>query len=596
LAADAVGEEGKPGYIPAVTEVKATVGKTLVNLNGTHYTDNGVEVYPDSCKVLGRIFGCNDINGSPLDSATVHIYKTAGASRTPQKDLDDIDDSKHHYHIQAVYGGGNLAAFVPSDANMNTATTHVIIDGCDMTSIKQVYGGGNAASTPATLVDVNGTYEIEEIFGGGNGKDALPNGDPNPGANVGYKAYPDDANYETRNSDTWTYGLGAARVNIFGGKIHRVYGGSNTKGNVRQMALTLLDGQEECDFNIDEAYGGGKSAPMDGAAKLEMACIPGLKVAYGGAEEAEIHGDVTLNITNGTFDRVFGGNNVQGKIYGTITVNIEETGCRPVIIGQLFGGGNQAPYEQADPTRPGPTINVRSFTSIGDIYGGGYGETATVKGDTYVNINVCDGKFANQDTDEDLTVNKTSITFMQFKRTTDTTEDPNGFVYKTDNSLITEENPKGYVYQQDGNGNNLLDEQGNPIKIRETEPKTINIKLPPHAAGDIGSINNVFGGGWAAKVDGNTNVCIGTTTQEVFVTPVKKTVNNEEVETTDAERTHTVKGASIIGNVYGGGNEAEVTGRTNVIIGKDISAPAPSTTTPAPVAPSAETSESTVTP
>ncbi len=587
LAVAAVGEEGKPGYIPAVTEVKATVGKTLVNLNGTHYTDNGVEVYPDSCKVLGRIFGCNDINGSPLDTATVHIYKTAGASRTAKKDLDDIVESKHHYHLQAVYGGGNLAAFEPSDENINTATTHVIIDGCDMTSIKQVYGGGNAASTPATFVEVNGTYEIGEVFGGGNGKDPISEGKPNPGANVGYYDYAkrdsngdvetdengialDDPNYDTpakRQDPTIgkLYGSGMANVRIYGGKIHRVFGGSNTLGNVRNIALTLLDGQEDCDFSVDEAYGGGKSAPMDGAAKLEMACIPGLKAAYGGAEEAEIHNDVTLNITNGTFDRVFGGNNVQGTITGTITVNIEETGCRPIIIGQLYGGGNQAPYEAAE-GKTGPTINVRSFTSIGDIFGGGYGKTATVKGDTHVNINVAEGDFVNQDTDEELTGNKT-ITFQQFQRNDDGT-----FVYD-------ETNDPGHT-------------------TRLTEPKSINLYLPPHAAGEIGGINNVYGGGNEARVEGNTKVSIGTekyvlintitegddlTNKNYYISSGAGTAESpyeytKATGTAQANKKYyaLVKGANIVGNVYGGGNEAEVTGNTNVTIGKQET----TTTTP----------------
>ena len=579
LAVAASGTEGQPGYIPPVSEVKATVGKTLVNLNGTHYTDNGVEVFPDSCKVLGRIFGCNDINGSPLDTATVHIYKTAGASRTAKKDLDDIVESKHHYHLQAVYGGGNLATFDPSEANKNKATTHVIIDGCDMTSIKQVYGGGNAASTPATFVEVNGTYEIGEVFGGGNGKDPIGEGKPNPGANVGYYDYAKrDENgvvvviegvvqeqeaYNTKDKrqadgSGVVYGTGKAEVNIYGGKIHRVFGGSNTLGNVRNIALTLLDGQEDCDFSVDEAYGGGKSAPMDGAAKLEMACIPGLKAAYGGAEEAEIHNDVTLNITNGTFDRVFGGNNVQGTITGTITVNIEETGCRPIIIGQLYGGGNQAPYRAAA-GKTGPTINVRSFTSIGDIFGGGYGKTATVTGDTHVNINVAEGDFVNQDTDEELTGNRT-ISFQQFQRNDDGT-----FVYD-------ETNDPGHT-------------------TRLTEPKSINLYLPPHAAGEIGGINNVYGGGNEAEVEGNTQVSIGTekyvlintitegddlTDKNYYIrssgagTEESPYVYEKATGTASANTEYyaLVKGANIVGNVYGGGNEANVMGSTNVTIGK----------------------------
>ena len=510
----------------------ASVGSTLVKLNGTVEVVDNVNTYPDKCVVNGRIFGCNNLNGSPTGTATVHIYKTWGSARTEKDHLHDISDSNHKYHLRAVYGGGNLAPYTAQNG-----ATHVIIDGCDMTSIRTVYGGGNAASTPATLVDVNGSYEIEEVFGGGNGKDSITVNNvkqANPGANVGYYAYPDDTDYETRNAAPWTYGTGEAHVNIYGGLIHRVFGGSNTKGNVRQIAVTLLDGEVEgCDFSIDEAYGGGKSAPMDGASKLEMACIPGLKVAYGGAEEANINNDVTLNITNGTFDRVFGGNNVKGTISGKITVNIEETGCRPIIIGQLYGGGNQAPYT-AKNVEDGPTLNIRSFTSIGDVFGGGYGKTAVVTGDTHVNINVCKGRYADYETDPSLTGNH-PLSFTQYQRTTE----------------VTADNPDGFVFDADKN--------------RMTENITIpDLYLPPHASGKIGGINRVYGGGNQAEVIGDTHVYIGTTSQEIFATPASAL---------EADRTHKVDGVNILGNVYGGGNQANVTGRTNVVIGKQIVAP-----------------------
>ena len=170
-------------------------------------------------------------------------------------------------------------------------------------------------------------------------------------------------------------------------------------------ALTLLDENSGCDFCVDEAYGGGKSAEMDAEAKLLMACIPGLEAVYGGAEAADVRGNVTLNITNGTFDRVFGGNNLSGTINGSITVNVEEIGCKPVKIGELYGGGNQAGYSvngynsDGTPKETGtrlyddPQVNVMSFTSIGNIYGGGYGSGATLVGNPTVNVNVAYGKF-----------------------------------------------------------------------------------------------------------------------------------------------------------------------------------------------------------
>ena len=584
LAKEAQGTEGEEGYQSAVSAVEAKVyGEVLVNLNKPTTTTTGegegattTTTYGD-CEVKGTIFGCNNLNGSPQKDVTVHVYKTvkkndSGVMAKPTKDSGT-------YEMTAVYGGGNLAAYYPDDATTRgIAKTNVIIDGCDLTSIKQVYGGGNAASVPATHVVVNGTYEIEEVFGGGNGLDKISkNGTliTNPGANVGFKDYWDYAkeedleDYNTKDKrltnttflENYVYGSGKASVDIYGGLVHRVFGGSNTRGNVRETAVTMLQDMEGCEFVIDEAYGGGKSAPMDAEAKLLMACIPGLSVAYGGAQDADVQGGVTMTITNGTFDRVFGGNNISGTINGPIVVNIEETGCRPIVIGQLYGGGNQAAYtapwkdenDHSKGRKDGPTVNVKSFTSIGEVYGGGYGETAVVNGDTHVNIDVTEGKWASKETTQDEIK---EIKFSEFKRTS--------------------------------NGGFELDGDGNRIE----ETKTITVKIPGHKKDAIGAIGNVFGGGNAAKVDGNTNVNIGTRMgadeyMAVVDVPTTAVTADDGYYTRSGEgytafigtpsagttyyKKYTIKGADIRGNVYGGGNNADVTGNTNVVIGKEAS-------------------------
>lgn len=578
------GKEGEEGYkpgVPAVEAVEALVGNTKVNLNGVDNSENSasyaswglvkddtgtdnsyiVNSAKKGCVVEGNIFGCNNINGTPKGTATVHVFATQNANAATIANPADGEKTAKvsgRYDVAAVYGGGNLAAYEPNatltdgtddqkEASKPSAT--VIVDGCDLTSIRQVYGGGNAASTPATKVTVNGTYEIEEVFGGGNGKDKIDKGQgliTNPGANVGFKDYWDyekekdmDA-YDTKDKrqtnttfqDDYVYGSGKASVNIYGGKIHRVFGGSNTRGNVRITAVTMLDNRTDCDFQLDEAYGGGKSASMDAEARLLMACVPGLKEVYGGAEEADIQGDVTLSITNGTFDRVFGGNNISGTIGGSISVNIEETGCKPIIIGELYGGGNEAPYsiygydtdedgklvlkEEGENPNNSPVVNVKSFTSIGDIYGGGYGGTAVMVGNPTVNVSVAEGKYYDNDISE--------------------------------------------------LGDNAATNGGFPV--------------PSHAKGKIGAINNVFGGGNAAKVIGDTNINIGTldkvTVKSFMVDSANNPVYDEDgyQETEEVEKT--VIGADIRGNVYGGGNNAQVTGNANVKIGKEVN------TTPSP--------------
>ena len=536
-----VGTEGNEGYVAGV-EAKV-YGNVTVELN------KDIADEAKGCIVRGNIFGCNNLNGTPKGDVTVHIYKTQNVNATRITNPAEGEQTAKvvsRYDVNAVYGGGNLASYEPTD--LINGKTNVIIDGCDRTSIRQVYGGGNAASTPATSVTVNVTYEIYELFGGGNGKDDITvNGvtKKNPGANVGFRDYSaveDDERWDTKeeretNTDfitNYVYGSGNAGVNIFGGTIHRVFGGSNTKGNVRKTAVTLLDEQGDCAFVVDEAYGGGKSAPMDAEAQLLLACIPGLKAAYGGAEAADIHSNVTLNITNGTFDRVFGGNNISGTIDGSIKINIEETGCKPVIIGELYGGGNRAAYSiygykqvtegegneavtrwvaiedandpealTGDNIHADPQVNVKSFTSIGSIYGGGYGTTAVMVGNPTVNINEVVGTPATRPTTGNF--------------------DENGF--------------KGVT--------------------KNIEDHTVT--LPSNKNGKIGAIGNVFGGGNAAKVIGNTHVNIATLNTVDYVT-------KGSGETTPRTGI-TVVGADIRGNVYGGGNAAEVTGDTHVEIG-----------------------------
>jgi hypothetical protein len=116
--------------------------------------------------------------------------------------------------------------------------------------------------------------------------------------------------------------------------------------------------------------------------------------------------------------------------------------------------------------------------------------------------------------------------------------------------------------------------------------------IPSHAKGKMGAISEIFGGGNAAKVIGSTTVNIATqeevylvkqvaagatlpagcytrsgagTTASPFVYTAASGTAEEHV--TYYEK-RDVLGADIRGNVYGGGNNAEVTGNTNVTIGK----------------------------
>ena len=439
------------GYDTKAQDTNPSATTVNVELDGTAF-DCFYGTDENKTPQTGQIFGGNNENGWPTGLSTVHVYKTVAYGTTNVRTADKTNTT---YELAAVYGGGNKAK---SDAN---AGTSVIIEGCDATSIASVYGGGNAAYVMNSSVTVKGTYEIGTVFGGGNGTVSA--------ADV----------------------KGTATTVLNGGTIHDFYGGSNSQGTIGKyeggvasggtdITINDLNLDTDCSLKVDNIYGAGKNANVDGNISMTMGCLSDaytIQNLYGGAQAADIKGGVTLTVTSGRFDRVFGGNNLSGTIGGDITVNIEETGCKPIIIGQLFGGGNQAAFDH------NTQVNVKSCTSIGQVFGGGLGSTAVVKGNTEVNINT---------TVSDLNKDAT-----------------NGVFAESTFSFTDEDN------------------------------NSVTVTIPAHAKDKVGTIGYVYGGGYGANVEGNSEVYIGTSQ-------------------TDANATY---GVNIINNVYGGGYGAA----TNVL-------------------------------
>ena len=561
-----LGETGKPAYVWGDVKVELNKGIAITGVKGC---------------VVNQIFGCNNLNGTPEGNVEVHVYNTQRAGATQIVNDANVTNAKvagtqdsngdfdlNSFDVAAVYGGGNQADYIPVDGT--NQKTYVVIEGCDRTSIGNVYGGGNAAAVPGTHVLIKGSYEIGEVFGGGNG------------AKEGTRAHVGKYN-ETE--EDYTLGDGKALVQLMAGKVKFVYGGSNTRGNIRGGAtVNNVDNvwtegtQADCceNMQVGQIFAGGKNADMASGADVILGCTNSndwVEEIYAGARRANVGGDVSLTITSGKFGRVFGGNMISGKLNGSITVNIEENGvCGiPVIIGELYGGGNLAPYSiygyndngtvktSGDNPHASPVINVRAFTSIGNIFGGGYGYSAVMVGSPTVNIN----EAAINHTDEDVTYNGN-----QFSGT-------NLYFKKSENSEIS-----------------VLDlsKTSDPTDMTNV----YKVVVPDHTDGKMGAIGNIYGGGNAAEVQGDTHVNIGTDT-EVYVVRPDLTVTDkvkgfytrswdsatktyDYTLIVDADKTaeegvnyyqkRDVAGADIRGNVYGGGNKADVTGSTNVVVGK----------------------------
>lgn len=442
-------------------------GMVYVNIGSGEKDGDGCAAnITGNATIEGSVYGCNNVNGTPLDSVFVNIYKTAHGD-SPQTNHYPIDYPTNYdewsiealaanaayqaYAISAVYGGGNRAAYLPplnGNGKPKCATVHVW--DCRQNTIREVYGGGNAADVgstgvggiPAnTRVIIDGG-RIHQNFGGGNGYSAIgnhddPDGDDyNPGANI----------------------YGTASSYIYAGLIDEVYGGANQYGSIDVIDLHVLSTDCCDDAAYGKVFGCANEAPINHSIVTTIGCgvgeigelyggsnladigNPGSTNAnvtlnvYGGDYEsvfggskgqvagnrhANIYGDVTLNIYGGKIVKAFGGSDQLGNVFGTITVNVDTVynpNCDdPYQLDTVFGAGNVTyynPYHVDDEGHPialngggqpitnpdgtggyiinGPIVNIINGTVRKAVFGGGKGATAITTANPQVNIGVVD--------------------------------------------------------------------------------------------------------------------------------------------------------------------------------------------------------------
>ena len=491
--------------------------------------DNGGSVSGEAT-IGGAVFGCNNVNGTPKDNVFVNIYKTARTSGT-----NTVSDNG--FALSEVFGGGNKAAYLPATTGKKT-TVHVYT--CDNT-IQYVYGGGNAAdvgdgtTSSATDVIIDGG-RIEWVFGGGNGAGA-----GNPGANV----------------------FGDVTVDYHAGEITYLFGGSNEKGNITGDKNVNLLADGSCAKHINSLYGGSNQAPITGDVAITMACSAvecPIDTVFGGSRNANIDGNVTLTIEGGSFGEIFagnnmggtisgdvtlnllggemvnayGGNNAGGSIAGKITVNMLDLGSScPLVVNNIYGGGKNAAYS---PSTPGayPEVNLihgsvtkKADATGGNVYGGGFGATATVTSTPTVNVGY------------DASMASLASTLKGSALTAST-----------------------------------VAVAGNVFGGGEAAPVTgsTTVTLQQVASGVTATTTvsgNVYGGGNLADVSGSTdvNVAGGTVSTDVYGGGALADVGTNGSDHTNV----TISGGTVAGGVYGGGlgdnsHEALVKGAVQVTV------------------------------
>lgn len=499
--------------------------------------DNGGSVSGEAT-IGGAVFGCNNVNGTPQDNVFVNIYKTARTSGTNTV----ADDG---FALREVFGGGNKAAYLPATTGKKT-TVHIYT--CDNT-IQYVYGGGNAAdvgdgtTSSATDVIIDGG-RIEWVFGGGNGAGA-----GNPGANV----------------------FGDVTVDYHAGEITYLFGGSNEKGNISGDKNVNLLADGSCAKHINSLYGGSNQAPITGDVAITMACSAAecpIDTVFGGSRNANIDGNVTLTIEGGSFGEIFagnnmggtisgdvtlnllggemvnayGGNNAGGSIAGKITVNMLDLGSScPLTVNNIYGGGKNAAYAPS-PSGAYPEVNLihGSVTKDGsgnggNVYGGGYGNMATVTSNPTVNV----GYQASMSTLAEtlkgtaLTTSTVAVAGNVFGggEAAPVTGSTTVTLSQVTSGVTASTTVSGHVY----GGGNLANVSNSTV---------VNIN-----GGTVDS--NVYGGGNLADVLHNTDVTVngGTVTMDVYGGGALADVGTNGSDHTNV----TVSSGTVTGDVYGGG-------------------------------------------
>ncbi len=399
-------------YVVTDSVPALVLGNSVVNIGTSTQESNNIQI-------SGSVFGGNNYCGSALGFTSVHIWKTAhtAANTAPSQSgspevgttttLATLGTEPENFALQAVYGGGNLAHYNPTNTLYGGTAgkrAFVHVHGCDNT-VRYLYGGGNAANTPADSVIIDGG-RFYKIFGGGNGERAdLPGADLTEG-----NAY----------------------TLVKGGVYNAVFGGSNTKGVIaKDMKLNIAPdggcGLEligdlfgggnlapskggnltiECgDIVLGNVYGGANAAYVDGDVTLTLKGGNSIDYVFGGSKSVAdedhvggyaINGNVSLILKGGTITNAFGGSDTKGNIKGIISVLVddaEDAGC-PLKVDNVYGGGKDAAYTPQNPSVTTPTVDVVNGTVNNAVFGGGLGADAKITANPTVRIGGTGAKHA----------------------------------------------------------------------------------------------------------------------------------------------------------------------------------------------------------
>lgn len=273
-----------------------------------------------------------------LDLREANVFGCNNANGSPQDSVTvNIYQTAHSY---TTYPDGVTSANYLADYSGNNPQY----------SIRQVFGGGNEAdyapetgTTSLTTVNVfTCDNTIGRVFGGGNAAAAHKVASYIYGGRFHQVFGGGNGTAEI----SANIGEGGASLNVYNGNILQLFGGNNRNGEITGPMHVNVTNDGTCNENIVEFFGGsnqavmGSSNPVDLITNINCGAKPvNIHTVYGGSNMAAITGNVTLNIKGGEYTNVFGGSKGEGgtpaNINGNVTLNLLGGS-----IQQAFGGSN----------------------------------------------------------------------------------------------------------------------------------------------------------------------------------------------------------------------------------------------------------------
>ena len=498
-------------------------GSTFVYVGGGHVgggTGTLTDVYDGEA---GSVFGAGNGNSSSTKVGTVTNSKVMITGGT-------IDAS--------VYGGGNYGAIGTDLSNGSTATSTVKVTGGTITG--SVYGGGNnngagayarTSTYGSTYKTVNGNVTID-VTGG-------TIGNVYGGSRASGKIY------------------GSTTVNVTGGTVTTdVYGGGEGNNTDVRDSVSVTIGSSSTIPRINgSVYGGSaygtvnstNSAAINSCptttqtvtVKVDSGTIVGS--VYGGAKGSaqytpRVCGDVTVTVNAGSIGSVYGGNNVSGSPSKNDTVYLKGG-----TIGDAFGGGNS--------TGQGSTNIYLQGSSVQNLYGGS-NSSGNV---TTTHVTVTSGSVNNIYGGNNLggEASQTNVTV--------TGGNIRGTIYgggKQADSGDTVVNINAAVHDVFGGG---AEADCDSTEINFSGGSAHYIFGGSDTSGTVGASEVNFSNGQATRIYGGNNAGGSTTTSQVNLSggSVTDTFGGGDRASTGTSNISITGGSST--NVYGGGNNAGVT-------------------------------------